>query len=368
MPRGYDDKVLIQKRSEAGNTAGLGWSMASRKIRNMEEFANLSGISRPTVSKYFNDPSSVRQSTRDRIERALQQFDYRPNIYAINQNRRLTKNIGIVVPYLADPFFAEIARYIERRCISAGLWPTLFSSHGEQKLENDILNSLRSLKPAGVLLAPLGEASDRDAVESFCADVPTILFDSNIEGLGAAFIGSNNFQSVPMIVDYLCRTGEPPFFLEMTHVNPNANTRREAYVNGMEQLGHEPMVVRVEGEGWDFEDVGYSGALKLISERKLPSKSVLCSNDRLAIGFLAAAGESGLKVGHGPDRDLRVAGHDDHPFSRFTYPSLTTVAQDYESISDQSVEKLFRLIDQGGNLSDRSETLFEGKLVMRASA
>ena len=44
--------------------------------------------------------------------RLLERFDFRPNIYAVNQNRRLTKNIGIVVPYLADPFFAEIARNI----------------------------------------------------------------------------------------------------------------------------------------------------------------------------------------------------------------------------------------------------------------
>ena len=132
----------------------------------MEEFASVSGISRPTVSKYFNDPDSVRKSTRKRIETALEHYNYRPNIYAINQNRRLTKNIGIVVPYLADPFFAEIVRVIERRCIDAGFSPSLFSSHGEQKHENDILDNLRSLKPAGVLLAPLGRESDKSAIET----------------------------------------------------------------------------------------------------------------------------------------------------------------------------------------------------------
>jgi DNA-binding LacI/PurR family transcriptional regulator len=85
------------------------------KIKNMEEFASVSGLSRPTVSKYFNDAESVRASTRTRIEQALEEYDYRPNIYAINQNRKLTKNVGILVPYLSDPFFAEIARNVERR-------------------------------------------------------------------------------------------------------------------------------------------------------------------------------------------------------------------------------------------------------------
>ena len=89
--------------------------MTGGRIRNMEEFANVSGISRPTVSKYFNDPASVRPSTRARIEAALELHEYRPNIYAMNQNRKLTKNIGILVPLLSDPYFAEIARNLEQR-------------------------------------------------------------------------------------------------------------------------------------------------------------------------------------------------------------------------------------------------------------
>ncbi|MEP0564632.1 MAG: LacI family DNA-binding transcriptional regulator, partial [Paracoccaceae bacterium] len=104
--------------------------MSERKIKNMEQFAEVSGISRPTVSKYFNDPGSVRKTTRGKIEKALERYDYRPNIFAINQNRKLTKTIGVVVPSLSDPFFAEIARNIEQRCIESGYRPALYSVHG----------------------------------------------------------------------------------------------------------------------------------------------------------------------------------------------------------------------------------------------
>ncbi|MEM7318101.1 MAG: LacI family DNA-binding transcriptional regulator, partial [Pseudomonadota bacterium] len=222
--------------------------MGSRKIKNMDEFAAVSGISRPTISKYFNDPESVRASTRERIEAAIQDYDYRPNIYAINQNRRLTKTVGVVVPYLADPFFTEIARKIERRCIEAGLSPILFSAHGEQALENDILDNLRSMKPAGVLLAPLGRMSDRGVIEKFCRDVPTILFDSNLDGIGEAFVGSDNFSFVSQSVEYLTRTGNPPVLFEMLYpANPNANKRRKAYVSMMERLGFEPKIFGADG-------------------------------------------------------------------------------------------------------------------------
>lgn len=343
--------------------------MTQKKIRNMEEFAAVSGISRPTVSKYFHDPESVRASTRARIEEALERYEYRPNVYAMNQNRRLTKNIGIVVPYLADPFFAEIARNIEQRCIDAGYRPTLYSSHGIPELEVEILDGLRSLKPAGVLLAPLGRASIKVEIERFCKAVPTVIFDSNIEGMGAAFIGSDNASFVDQTVDYLSRSGTAPSFFEMRHpANPNANKRRIAYLARMEKLGLTPHVISVGGEGWAFEEIGRQGCLTMLERNELPTDTVLCSNDRLAIGFLSACYEKNLRVGIGPDCDLRVASMDDHPFARFTCPPLTTAAHDYEAVSNRSVETLFELIEAGGKFQSRTETLYPARLILRASA
>ena len=344
--------------------------MAGKRIKNMVEFAELSGMSRPTLSKYFQDPESVRESTRARVESALQKFDYRPNLFAVNQNRKLTRTIGIVVPYLSDPFFAELVRIIERRCIDAGYWPIVFSAHGEAELENKALATLESLRPAGALIAPLGRSSDLPTVRQFTEEVPTVVFDSNVK-VGRAFVGSNNFQSIPLIVDYLCRSGEPPCFFEMPPVNPNANKRREAYTLAMERLGHEPIIVKSEGGSWDFEQIGLQEGGRLLAERAFPTNTILCSNDRLAIGLLSAAYQRGLRVGRGEGCALRVAGHDDHPWSRYSCPSLTTVSQDYRSIAERSVETLFSIIDgdpEAEPPAQRTEQLFEGALIMRSSA
>lgn len=337
------------------------------KIRNMEEFAAASGVSRPTISKYFDDPNSVRSSTRDRIELALKTFDYRPNIFAMNQNRKLTRNIGVVVPSLADPFFAEIARNVEQRCFEAGYRPTLYSVHGQSELEVEILDNLRSLKPAGLLMAPLGRASDRAAIEKFSKDVPTVLFDSYLEDIGLTFSGSDNSQFVRLIVDYLCRTGEPPCFYEMKNpTNPNANKRRLGYVAAMEALGHTPQVISVAGEGWHFEEIGRRGGIEVLKNGSFPSASVLCSNDRLAIGLISACYDQKISVGVTEESAIRIAGMDDHPFSRYTCPSLTTIAQDYDAISRTAVDTLFQSLE--GNDIARKISLFEGKLVMRLSA
>ncbi len=358
----FDGRLFCEEKSKGDPVRG-------RKIKNMEEFATVSGISRPTVSKYFNDPESVRATTRARIEAALDKYDYRPNVFAMNQNRRLTKIVGIVVPYLADPFFGEIARNVEQSCIAEGLSPILFSSHGDPAYEAAILDSLRGLKPAGVLLAPLGRSSDRSVVERFCDEVPTVLFDSYIDDIGEDFVGSNNDQSIGMIVEYLCRTGEPPCLFEMeTPSNPNSNKRRAAYVKAMESHGHAVNVVKAPGLGWDFEEIGCREGGRAIAEGRFATNTILCSNDRLAIGLLAAAYQRGLRVGRGSGHALRIAGHDDHPFARYTCPPLTTVSQDYTAISKKSVAALLERIEGGEEAGERRSILVEGKLVMRDSA
>lgn len=343
--------------------------MKPDKVRTMEEFAALSGISRPTLSKYFNDPDSVRKTTRERVEAALALYNYTPNVYAINQNRQLTRNIGIVVPYLADPFFAEVARNLEPLCARSGYNPILLSSHGDPGREIENLDSLRSIKPAGVLLAPLGRRSRHADVEAFTLDIPTVLFDCDIEGVGDAYFGSDNFQSIGLIVDYLCRTGEPPAFFEMSDPpNPNANKRHASYEAAMRSLGQTPVFLTAQASDWDFEAAGYREGLRLIRAGALPTNTILCSNDRLAIGFLAAAYECGLRVGVGHGTALRVAGHDDHPYARYTCPALTTVAQDYEAISGSSLDRLLSIIESAERPAERKAAHFSGTLIMRKSA
>ncbi|MDU9005136.1 LacI family DNA-binding transcriptional regulator [Sedimentitalea todarodis] len=343
--------------------------MPKQKIRNMDAFSAVCGVSRPTLSKFFNDPDSVKRSTRAKIEQALAKYDYRPNIYAVNQNRQITRNIGIMVPNLADPFFSEIGREVELACHDAGYSPIVLSSHGRPALEARNLNLLRSLKPAGVLLAPFGRISDVNMVEKFAKDIPVVFFDANIDGIGEAFVGTDNDQSMDLMVEYLCRSGQPPCLFEMkSPLNPNANKRRHAYLESMQRHGFPAHIHQASGEGWDFEAIGSAEGGRMLSENAFPTNTVLCSNDRLAIGMLSAAYSLGLRVGHGSNCKLRIAGHDDHPYSRFTCPSLTTIAQDYKEIATRAAQTLFAMIESPESGAERGKTLLDGKLIMRNSA
>jgi len=95
---------------------------------------------------------------------------------------------------------------------------------------------------------------------------------------------------------------------------------------------------------------------------------VLCANDRVAFGVIGAAFQLGLKVGHGADCDLRVAGHDDHPLSRYACPPITTVAQNYNEIGRLAIELLLARLDEKAAKRESGRILLNAELMLRSSA
>ena len=334
----------------------------------MEEFSAASGISRPTVSRYFNDPESVRPATRERIENALRELRYRPNLFATNFNRKNPKTFGMIVPSLIDPFYAGLVEAVESRALKEGYWTIVLTSHGERAMEARAIQILMSLRVAGAIVAPLGLSSEVSLLRELKGAAPLVLLDSRVD-VEASFVGTDNVQSIALIVDYLHRTGEAPCFFDMPSVNRNAIERREAYCEAMSRLGSEPLVIPAPSQNWALEEVGFEQAGRYFSAGPLPRRTILCATDRGAFGVLAAAHQQGLRVGRSvPDGDIRVAGHDDHPLSRFASPSLTTVAQDSTEMANLAVAMLGSR-DGEKRPKDAPEVhLLEARLVMRDSA
>lgn len=336
----------------------------------MEDFARSCGVSRPTLSKYFDDPSSVKPGTRKRIETALRASDYRPNLFARNLNRKRTRNVGILVPAITDPFYSEMVNRLELRLRDEGYWPIVISSHGLPDLEAEAVNTILSLKAAGAIIAPLGLRSDPRIFERLGQAIPIVYFDTYIEG-DTPFIGNNNSQSVATIVDYLCRSGEPPAFFDIPHVNHNSGERLASYVRTMETLGHEPVVFGNTGHyDWDFERIGYEQTDAMLSKGRLPAKTILCANDRLAFGVMSASYSHGIRIGRRSDSELRIAAHDDHPLSRYTCPPLTTMAQDFAAMAGGAVQTLLAMLDGAGEpvTTARRRVNLDATLMMRQSA
>jgi DNA-binding LacI/PurR family transcriptional regulator len=345
----------------------------AKPIKTMEDFSELVGLSRPTVSKYFNDPSSVRRKTRDLIEDALKKSGFRPNMFAVNLNRRRSNIIGVIIPNSTDPFYMALTRRIELIANDAGFLAFVLSSDGKAGMEDKAIKTFKSMNVAGAIIAPLGVKSHHATLEQLGQSIPLVYVDSPLDET-SAFVGTNNRQSFNLIVDYLCRSGEPPCYFGMPEVNTNAATRRSAYIEAMTQFRVTPEIVDIsETATWDFERFGFEETERILSSQAgFASKTILCANDRVAFGVIAAAYQKGLKVGHGADCDLRVAGHDDHPLSRYACPPITTVAQNYNEIGRLSIElllnKLGEPIAPSTSAIAEERILLTAELMLRSSA
>ncbi|MGH8009538.1 MAG: substrate-binding domain-containing protein, partial [Candidatus Binatia bacterium] len=117
-------------------------------------------------------------------------------------------------------------------------------------------------------------------------------------------------------------------------------------------------------------ELGYQEAGRIFDRGGFPTRTVLCANDRLAFGVISAAFERRRHVGREEGCDLRVAGHDDHPLSRFTCPPLTTVAQDYRQIAQLGLDMLFSRINaqESGAAVEKEIRRLDSHLIMRGSA
>jgi LacI family transcriptional regulator, repressor for deo operon, udp, cdd, tsx, nupC, and nupG len=338
-------------------------SIPSTRIRTMEEFSVASGISRPTLSRFFNDPGSVRPSSRQRIEAAIDRLGYRPNLFAVNFNRRNPKTVGIIVPSLLDPFYAALVQRIEFQASAAGYWTVIQSSQGDPGREAEAVATLVSTKSAGAVVVPLGVASRKNLYRQMEKAMPLVFLDTRADADGA-FVGTDNHFSMSLMVDYLLRSGTPPSYFGMPAVNQNASERRHAYEASMLERGAQPVIFDIPNLDWDFERLAFDEATRLFKTGAPVGGTILCANDRVAFGVMAAACQIGRSVGR--LADLRIAGHDDHPLSQYTCPSLTTVAQDVDRLASVSLERLMQGIAEGANkdLADR----LEARLIMRDSA
>lgn len=341
------------------------------KINTMEELATAIGVSRPTLSRYFQKPESVRGTTGEKIRRGLKRVEYVPNFFATRMNRKSTGIIGVIIPYLNDLFFTRLLESIETAAMDAGFTVITQCSHSDPAIEARAAETFMSMSVDGALVAPLGNQSDIAVHQRLNARLPFVLVDSRPATMpDVDFVGTNHVQSTGLITEYLTRVGGPPVFLAMPRVNFNAMEREQAYIAKMESLGLPPTVIGMDivSDSWFFEAHGEAVLSDFLSRGQYHDRSIVCANDRVAIGALRAASRHGLTPGRQAEGGMRIAGHDDYPLCPFTTPALTTVAQNVDSIGATAVSRLIAKIGGMSAIDAPRIDLFDGRLVIRESA
>lgn len=343
------------------------------KIRTMEALSFRIGVSRPTLSKYFHDAGSVRRSTRGKIEAALETLDYTPNFFATKMNRKTTGLIGVIVPYLNDLFFTSLIEAMDVHALQSDFMVITQTAHGDPQLEARAAKNLMAMNVDGVIIAPIGQSTSLEMISRLHDQMPVVFVDSRFPDRFAEvdFVGTNNRQSIALMVDYLCRSGEAPVFLSMPRINSNSLEREQAYADCAARLNFEPVVIPAgnASPGWEFEEYAFRIMDEHFSRGQFTTSTVLCANDRLAIGAIRAANHHKLfSRRRDSTATCRIAGHDDHPLSAFVSPGLTTVTRNTALIAQAAIEQLVSQIRHGRRIGQGTERMFDAGLCLRESA
>jgi LacI family transcriptional regulator len=327
-------------------------------MSNILDVALKAQVSIATVSRVVNKSDhKVNPTTREKVLTAIRELDYRPNALAKGLLMKKTMTIGIIIPDISNPYYAEIVRGIQDMADRAGYAVMLHNTDGRQDRIVRYIYVLREKSVDGVIfcggiingyetLSILKELKERVVVVGrHEVDFPAVMVDN----MGGAT------QAVQHLIDLGhrrigCICGPEG--------STTAMDRLTGYRNALAQNGMALNEQLVKRGTWNPES-GYLLA-KLLLERPERPTAILCANDQMAFGVIKAARELGLNV----PRDLSVVGFDNVPPGSYFDPPLTTVEIPMYDIGAASMRMLIDLLS--GEKFDKLR-LFNTKLLIKAS-
>ena len=330
----------------------------------MKDIARDMGLSTVTISKVLRGHSDISEETCKRVLKRMEELNYQPNLAARALITGRTSTIGLVVPDLLHPFFAQIAKAVSAGIRGQGYSLIITSSEEDPELERQEIEQLLARRVDVMLIA-----SAQWTVESFRRieerKIPYILIDRCFIGLAANFVGVDD-QAVGMIatnhlVDQGCQ--------RIAHIRgPETSTalgRVEGYRRALAARQLAPLPDHIVSIGSSGDDRGEPGgreaAKKLLSTSPRPD-GIFCFNDPIALGAMRAILDAGLRI----PEDIAVVGCGNVLYSDFLRVPLTSVDQDSSAIGRLAAELALTLVGSKTTLRPRT-ALIDPKLVVRAS-
>jgi LacI family transcriptional regulator len=263
----------------------------------LKDIAHDLGVSVVTVSKVLRGNADIGEETRRRVLNRMKELNYKPNMMARGLASGRSFTIGLVVPDLVHPFFAEFAKSLGGVLRSSNRALILASSEEDPEIERQEIRTLLS-RGVDVLLIASCQANLRNFSELGDERTPCLLFDRNFTNLDATFVGTDDVQVGEMATQHLIDIGRK----RIAHIGGKATSpsldRLRGYRNALDRSGlpiRESYIVvreRMEEEG---DVVGSQAMQELLKLAKKPD-AVFCYNDLTAIGAIEATLQAGLRV------------------------------------------------------------------------
>lgn len=327
----------------------------------LEDVAREAEVSVSTVSRVFNKPEKVRPETRTQVKKAVDTLGYQPSRVARRLRLKDGKAslIGLVIPDIQNPFFADVVRGVEDVTQSHEYALILSNSDENPDKQRLAVDTLKTEDVDGVIVPPVS-ANDPEVKRLLETDIAVVCVDRRMEGARVDTILSDNRKGAYEAVTHLIEIGHERigFIGGVPHIS-TLTERRQGYERALRDHGLRVDEALIK-EGTSRRERGQFFTEELLALDRPPT-ALFTGNNLTTLGALSTLNTQEIKV----PEEIALVGYDDVPWAMALNPPPTVVAQPGYEMGSRAAELLFERLDA----PDRSPTVvtLQPKLTLRDS-
>jgi LacI family transcriptional regulator/LacI family repressor for deo operon, udp, cdd, tsx, nupC, and nupG len=330
-------------------------------MARLQDVARIAQVSISTVSRVINEPELVNEATRGRVQKAIDELGYLPSRVA----RRLrgeggeAKLIGLVIPDIQNPFFADLARGVEDVAERHGYLVFLGNSDEDAAKEKRYLDVMRAEAVDGIIVPPSSE-TDEAVLDLVRRKLPVVCVDRRLLRGKVDTILVDNVRGAYEAMEHLIGLGHRRIgFIEGLPQLSTSRERLRGYRQALEEQGI-PFDASLVRQGDSRQGSGRELTRELLELPERPS-ALLVGNNLMTLGALEMIHQKGLRI----PEEVAIVGYDDMPWALALNPPLTAVRQPGDEVGRRAMELLLQRIRE----PQRSVSLvmMQPELVVRKS-
>ena len=323
-------------------------------MKTMKDIAKAVGTSQATVSRVLSGNMSVNPDVRNAVMECAKKHNFQPNFLAQSFSANKSLLIGIIVPDISNPFFADLVLAIEMEAMKYGYSAILCNTNGDLKKEKYYISIMNRYKADGIIMVP---RNIEDAFFLRLKDngIPLVISTLLIDGFNCVAV--SHYDAGFNVARHLSENG----FKKFVFVGGKGDEKEHGFIAGIKDMGHD-----IETD-YMYIDISARGTMNdrlqpLLSNNIIRENcGIFALNDVVALIVLDALKENGVKI---PD-EMGLIGFDDTFIGKQVTPSISSVAQPVDEIGKLSVELLIEQMMENNNAPKKVQ--LESTVVARAT-
>jgi LacI family transcriptional regulator len=305
------------------------------KKTTIKDIAKRTNLSTTTVSRVLNGKSEkyrIAKKSQLTIEAAASELNYVANHFAANLKSGKSNTIGLIIPSLSNPFFANIASKINSEVRKFGYTTIIADSDENIEIEKTELQQFVSRNIEGLIIIPCGKEMEH-IKQVYEKGLPMVLLDRYLEGLEIPYVSTDNFKGAYMATNLLIEHGHSSILCIQGVIDSTTNKMRvEGFKQAMKDAGIGNF--NIVGDAFSIEN-GFLET-KMVLQNKIRPTAIFTLSNTIAMGCLKALKEENVRI----TQDISLITFDDHLYLDFLATPITSVAQPVEMICKLAVKNL----------------------------